>query len=378
MKYIQKDTGFVLILVMLLISGITLLVVGVSTLVYSSRALLSTLSQKNSFYNKFQTATALVECLLYAALRPCKKHSTHSENSTVKTDEKEIFAQSFEKIQHFLDLFYKWHEYEFTKERDGFSLKISFYITPESGKIPLKKILEKMKENERKSSPQDTSSDSEKNPNDSSPHQQTTDMKKIDELVIHLQEITFKKEEIQKNSLKNLFTSYNKRNEPFFASSLYDIYNTKELSSKIYSTLKEQKDITIGSLQTVLDNDLMVWYLSPAVLELLGAKRFYEFSKENKKKIQDAMKKYEQNNELEKADPKEVINTLYKNTFSLDDDKVSNCLWLIKSDHIPRYISAIIIIEEENFLQSMYAIFEKSSVSGKSSSDYIFKQLYFL
>jgi hypothetical protein len=441
----NKQKGFVLILVMLLVSSLTFLVVNIIMSTYTARNLLSTLKQKHDEQKLLACSIELAKALLSGAF------DKQDENQSVSLESEEKLPESVESkdqsAQHSnnddkknnLALFkmywnnaYQWKNYQLSHETEGVDGKVSLYVMCENGKIPCKKFIDMVREEQKKQnnkkekgeeldgnkdqSAENIQEQKQEGEKDLSDDDKEKNIKKIlegtlfkglNEWFLKMKEKSSALKSIgglsaeenmkdpgQSNSSKSVIeewlTEYEKRSKDKYQKphSLWQFLPEKLRTKSLYgASIKidkknengDREKYEIGDLCSVYNDNCNVFYTAPAVLEAMGAEGFQltnEIRSEIIKAGTEAINKQSENS-FEK-----IWTLLYAKPCKMQYPK--EMLQNVDTDTIfstsltPRYFSVLCKIEYKNSNLLALVLFEKMVSFGKHKRDYAIKQIFLL
>ncbi len=414
----QKRPAFILLLVMLIISALTIIITSISLQTYTTKGLMSTLSRRQELKNITFSGIALCLAKLYRIVHtkegdekeektppqpttpPALPENSQKKESDTKEAPDSQKKVSSEKIaEQFFNLFYQWNSFVLKEETDGLDGTLHIYFMCEDGKLPLAEYARMLtpKEKEKKEEEQKNDNGKIKNFTDSKKSENPTDQKQEDTEAASafstpdgkkLEEFLKKIEEtssaaapftskIGKGSssihLKDVIEKYIQKKEILDSESLYAFYDPYAASINLYPQKfdKNVTKFTPGELLSVYNKKCNILYLAPAAIQAFGGKVSQEFNPDQKKKISEEIKSITKGSSSS-FDASRIWNSLYKNIFMITQQMPDTS----DASLFPQYISAIIVAEHHNASETTLALFEKTVASGKSNNDYLLKQIY--
>jgi hypothetical protein len=409
----KKKSGYVLIIVMLIVASISLLVMSVTYRVFTGRALISTLSHFSTKQLLLTNGIAIVQSML-------------SQNSQEEEKEDTAKAQNLKnKNEHFKKLFkmfwknaYKWTTYTFSEEEDGASGKINIYLMCESGKLPIGNIIETIlkhnKEKDKKSEGENsnnsegelqkniTANESKESTSDNNDGNIKADIFKKENMKFWKAFFSknIEKSEIFKNLLNNdskkekdilkkwveNFNNYKQKIEApsifyFLGTSIPEnilIYSKKENLEK--NNNKQISSFKIGDLLSTYSKKLCIGFLSPALISIFAPDKF-SFDEKTRESFLKNIENNKELNEKTLENPEKAWDLFFKKTLNiqfpkefLSEIEKNN---LLCQNSIPNFFSAIISIEFDMENLTAFVLFEKITSSNDDDIDYLVKQIIF-
>lgn len=371
-QFKKEKNGFVLIFVMLIISGLTILLIGVSSLIYSAKGMLSSMVIQEEAERTLKTSLEYITSLLNKIDPEKEKKDSLSENKKS--------AEDFDKYKPYaLNLIYLMHrpiEYTFKYDIHGVDATIKFYITSEDGKLPLKNYIHLLRkedkekdseagkvktQEEKKTSEKDNLIEEEEKKNKN--YFDSDNGKRVEKICTFLEEKsgifeTSAKDE-DKGKLKTILENYLKKKDILITDSLSILYNLP-IKNLYNNPLKNEKP-KLGNMCSIMNNLINLIYLAPSFLGLISSEaKEKPFTEDQSKKIKENLKKILENTgqsfTLESS-----LNALYKDIYKID--KLKDLEEGIKSDVelalVPSRISVFVDINEHNNTKSYIIFFNK-------------------
>jgi hypothetical protein len=392
----KKNQGYILLLVMIIVSSIFLLIMSIVVKNRLANIASSTINIKHEQALYLSSALSIVKSLLSYDEMNKKKESKKNSDSISQTSK-----DSKDNIPLFYFNFYwkecnKWLLYTLKDDKSDLDGKISIYLTVEDGKLPLKKIItEYFKEYNKDSNNDNNSEDKEKKIEESkdskkddknlSDEEKEKDIAK-NALLKKLKELFEKNEEkstlckeldiekkLNKNSIiMNKINNYVKKLKVDVFSSLECLFDSDKSHlpvSKYYGITKnnESKDFKEYGLYDLLgihNEHCSLFFISPAVIEFLGQKKC-TLNLDMRNKIIEMGKKYFDKTNSNEISYTDLWNTLYQGAMQIPYQKEnfefaeSKKIYTSGRD-IPNSFSALIKIEVINFTLFAVAYFEKN------------------
>lgn len=429
----DKQSGYVLLLVMLLVSSLFLLVMSVITKNRLGNSLAHTISIKHEQNLLLSSAIGIIQSLLYNNTNYKKTDGEEPINQKSETniekkeytekEKKELIASYFRFYWQYCN---KWLEYPLEYEKQKLEGNISIYLMVEDGKLALQKFYleydialkkekrgknEKSQTNEQNNnenqSIHDKKSNDEKEKSKNEEHENRTTItdEKIENIAF-LKTIKEKFEKLEEKNLilKNLFQTKNeqkafesiivrllKMNTPeeinsIYPLSLFDASRGKINEKKIFGDLinkqeKEHSETYAFSHFYSLENKITsLLYLSPAILELLSGKKI-DINGDTRKQIIEESTTFFKNGDTATTEKiwnaffAKITKTSYQKDF-FDNNEIKKIF--STQLEIPDFFSAIIKIDILKNSFFAYVVFEKNVFLNEDNAHYFVKSIYII
>lgn len=394
-KTMKKNKGFILLGVMLIMSGLFLLVMGISLYVYSTRQLTATLEHNHQLQKVIANSVVIIRNILKNKKTSEEKESEGKEDNKKNNYEFEFFKTLWENL-------YKKKEFTCKEQYDGVEGKITLYCMVEDGKIPLMGIVQAIQEEQKKNKGNNKKEAAEKNDTNEKKEEGEEEkeqkaenskitkeykefIKNLCDKSKNIKNIIYSTEGKDKESeLEKIIGELVKKKNKIVPASLYEcITKSKRDNKKLYKIpTEEDKTYGMGDLVTPYTENISVCYPSPLLLAGAQGKDFV-LNDEGRKKIIDAGKNYFKSNKSNK--PSEVWNELYTKTLQVPYfEKIQSMPGIEKLfivEFLPHYISALVQAEYNNIEETVLLLFEKIALyksQEDSVGDYTLKQIYTL
>jgi hypothetical protein len=381
MKKAKK--GFALLFIMLMIGGLTLIVVSVSNLVFTSKGVLTVIDRNIEKYRALQSSVDYITWFLNQTEKENEKskeapsgnlqnqQNQQGPQNSQNPQKKDEFEKSKKHALYLIEKINYEHQKKLTYQDHGIDAIIQFTFFAEDGKIPLKNYLhllrkeETEKEDDKKNNSNIASGNQPQQVNNISDEEKETEDKKeenyfksevgkkIEKIFSFLEEKSTILPDSnstsgdKKISLKGLFENYLKKKDPVITDSLACLY--QKPFKELYAYDKHDQ---VGDLLSVYNNLLNLMYISPAFISLISSDaKNKNLNADSGKKLKENLKKILENTK-QNFTMESALESLYKDIYKID--KIKDLDEGIKSDIelslLPTYllIKLKLIVEKES------------------------------